>query len=387
MRREFQKSEIEETLDKVCNDNLFTNSSTLQKLLRYLVEKKLLNEDLKELTIGLDLFDSNYSVDKHDGIVRTYIYKLRQKLVKYYAQPEVNDPIIFEIKKGQYNLSFQSPNELIKSESDKSIKIPLQKLWIGLGIALIIGTVILAKFNLEPETYLWKPFLSPDASNLVVISDQYVVSETNQYDEEHAVLYPEINNDDQFLKYQNENPERKLRRTDYSVMSKMAPFSIKSITEWLIPNGGSFDMKLESQLVFDDIRKHNIVFVGQFKTMNLSKAIFLKDSKVFSTYIDGFKYSIGDETKVYNTKHGTQRVEYAMVSYTSISPNNKVFYFVSNNDIGVMATVRNFTSPDWLKDFASKIPQEAKHFNALFQVSGIQRTDMSCELVELEVIE
>ena len=75
-----------------------------------------------------------------------------------------------------------------------------------------------------------------------------------------------------------------------------------------------------------------------------------------------------------------------MVSYNPLSNGKNALYFVSNNDIGVMATVRNFTDEKWLKEFAKQFPDESKHFNALFEVSGLQRTDVSCKLVELEVL-
>lgn len=60
---------------------------------------------------------------------------------------------------------------------------------------------------------------------------------------------------------------------------------------------------------------------------------------------------------------------------------------MSNYDIGVMATLRNLTNKVWLKEFYKKLPSKKNNFNALFKVSGIHRTDVSCELLELEVIE
>ena len=42
---------------------------------------------------------------------------------------------------------------------------------------------------------------------------------------------------------------------------------------------------------------------------------------------------------------------------------------------------------DYLKSFYKKLPSEASYFNALFKVEGVERTDATCELVELEIIE
>ena len=55
-----------------------------------------------------------------------------------------------------------------------------------------------------------------------------------------------------------------------------------------------------------------------------------------------------------------------MVSFTSLSPGKKFIYFVSNNDIGVMATLKEFTDKDWLKEFYKNSGSKVNHFNALF---------------------
>lgn len=212
--------------------------------------------------------------------------------------------------------------------------------------------------------------------------------ETNPYDEMHATMYPEINSNEELLSYKEEHPERKIDNTDFTLMSKMAPFSIKILDELFLKSGHNYKLKLESNLSLNDIKENNILFIGQFKTMNLSKSFFLKDSKAFTIYGDGFMYKRNGNEKIYNTQFSESgKVEYALVSFTSLRPEKDALYFVSNNDIGVMATLRNFTDKDWLKDFSAQLPDKTNKFNALFKVSGIQRTDMSCELIELEIID
>lgn len=75
-----------------------------------------------------------------------------------------------------------------------------------------------------------------------------------------------------------------------------------------------------------------------------------------------------------------------MVSFYPLSNGKNALYFLLNNDIGVMATVQKFTNKKYLYEFSSQLPKGAKHFNALFKVSEMQRTDISCKLVELEVL-
>ncbi len=168
----------------------------------------------------------------------------------------------------------------------------------------------------------------------------------------------------------------------------MAPFTTKRLTEWFVANRQDFSLKLESKLTYEDVRDHNIIFIGQYKTMNLSMSFFLKNSKTFSTFGDGFRYSGESVTEDYNSHFGKSGyIEYAMVSYTSISPGKSAMYFVSNNDFGTMAVVNHFTTPAFLKEFYRQLPSGSCSFNALFKVEGIERVDISCELVKLEVID
>ncbi|MFI3320300.1 MAG: hypothetical protein SNH01_05220 [Rikenellaceae bacterium] len=64
----------------------------------------------------------------------------------------------------------------------------------------------------------------------------------------------------------------------------------------------------------------------------------------------------------------------------------EALYFVSNHDMGTIATVEKFTNREFLREFFSTIPK-GEHFNALFKVTGLGRTDSSCELTEIKIIE
>ncbi|MDE5420037.1 hypothetical protein L3049_18765 [Labilibaculum sp. DW002] len=385
-----EEKSIEEALNRICSHKLFVNSPTNSSLLKYLVEKAIAKEEINEITIGSELYGIDYSENKSNSTVRSYMYKLRNKLADYYADAGAKESLLFEISKGQCNLSFLSPTEYHKSRGEKgnTVTIPIKYIKVVSGVLLLtILSFFLVKTIADKPNFVWASYFEANSDNLLVVSDQFVVGETFPDGKERAVLYHEVNNNNDFIKYSQQHPEKSIQLTDYTLMSKMAPYTVNALSKWFTENDSSFDLKLESKLSYDDARNHNILFVGQYKTMNLSKSLFLKDSKVFATFNDGFKYNNGSVAKVYNTRFGeNQKVEYAMVSFNPLSNGKNALYFVSNNDIGVMATVRKFTDEKWLKEFAKQLPDESIHFNALFEVSGLQRTDVSCELVELEVL-
>ncbi|SIS47737.1 hypothetical protein SAMN05421766_102166 [Zobellia uliginosa] len=388
MISEPDQNTIEKALNDLCAHPIFVNSLVYKQLLQYLVKKAIEKEDIKEYTIGADLFGKNYLNDKNDGAVRTHMYKLRKKMAAYYADRNVQNEIIFEIKKGQYNLDFISKKEYDRHKRSLEFQIPLK--WVkGIGLVLLLtfGAIWGISYYLGRPPALWEDFLKNGDKTLVVISDQYMLMHTNIQGEKHPTMYSKINSDEDLFAFKKEHPDRKLEMTDFTLVSKMAPYGIKNLDEWFFGWDSDFKLGLESNLTLNNIKENNIVFIGQFKTMNLSKSFFLRDSKVFSTYGDGFKVNVKGKKKVYTTQFApNKKVEYALVSFTSLSPDKRALFFVSNNDIGVMATLRLFTDPTWLKTLEEKLPQKNSRFNALFEVSGMQRTQMSSELIELEIL-
>lgn len=379
---------INEALNRICQHELFVRSSTYSRLLRYLVEKALAQEDLKEYTIGADLFGENYTDNKNDGTVRSKMYKLRKKLSRYYDNEGSKEEVIFHIEKGQYNLSFEEPDIAPLNTKDFQLSVSRKALLVtSISILVLASLILTIRFQSKYSSSLWNPFIQKNAKNVVVVSDHYVVNERLHNKGYHAVLFPDIKNSSELYSYKQTHPNRVLSSTDYTLMTKMGPFGIKAISRWLFSHDKDYDIRLESELSPQDVSENNLIFIGQFKSMNLSQSLFLKHSKVFTTHLDGFKHIDKGVSTIYNTKFKpNSRTEYAMVSYASLSEGKTAVYFVSNNDIGVLATLNRFTDKAWLKSFEQKLPKDATGFSALFEVSGLQRSVVNCELVELEIL-
>lgn len=94
-----------ESLGNVLRSPGFARAPRLSRLLRYIVEHSLAGrrDDLKEYAIALEVFDRDSSYDPQaDSTVRVEVSKLRARLAEYYARPDVQDPVRFEIPKGAY---------------------------------------------------------------------------------------------------------------------------------------------------------------------------------------------------------------------------------------------------------------------------------------------
>ncbi len=96
-------------IDKLIKSHSLHSSESLCKLLRYLAEHSLDHPGiaLKEYQIATEVLGRPAGFDpQSDSTVRVQAGRLRVKLAEYYANEGINDPILVEIPKGSYALTF-----------------------------------------------------------------------------------------------------------------------------------------------------------------------------------------------------------------------------------------------------------------------------------------
>ena len=96
-------------IDKLIKSHSLHSSESLCKLLRYLAEHSLDHPGiaLKEYQIATEVLGRPAGFDpQSDSTVRVQAGRLRVKLAEYYAHEGGDDPILVEVPKGSYALSF-----------------------------------------------------------------------------------------------------------------------------------------------------------------------------------------------------------------------------------------------------------------------------------------
>lgn len=97
-------------VDRVVSSSLLQGSEALCKLMRYLAQHSLQHPrvHLKEYQIATEVLGRAADFDPHsDSSVRVQIGRLRIKIAEYYKTLGAEDPILIDIPKGRYTLSFQ----------------------------------------------------------------------------------------------------------------------------------------------------------------------------------------------------------------------------------------------------------------------------------------
>lgn len=139
-------------VDKLINSHSLRGSESLCKLLRYLAEHSLDHPGvaLKEYQIATEVLGRPPGFDpQSDSTVRVQAGRLRVKLAEYYAHEGLDDPILVEVPKGSYALTFQlrtpmasAPAHPLELErGDKAASPPSNRWWM---IAVMCLVVLLA---------------------------------------------------------------------------------------------------------------------------------------------------------------------------------------------------------------------------------------------------
>jgi hypothetical protein len=139
-------------VDKLINSHSLRGSESLCKLLRYLAERSLDHRGVpvKEYQIATEVLGRPAGFDpQNDSTVRVQAGRLRVKLEEYYSHEGPDDPIVVELPKGSYALTFHvrvPPTKLSEGSSAggrvdaKTLPQPSNRDW---AVAVIVLSILL----------------------------------------------------------------------------------------------------------------------------------------------------------------------------------------------------------------------------------------------------
>jgi tetratricopeptide (TPR) repeat protein len=101
--QELGQEKIESEVRKILQSSLFRTAPRHSRFLRFVIDRSLAGENIKEYVIGHEVYDRPASYDPRiDSIVRVEAGRLRSKLTDYYLSEGSSDPIRIELPKGTY---------------------------------------------------------------------------------------------------------------------------------------------------------------------------------------------------------------------------------------------------------------------------------------------
>ncbi len=184
---------------RILESKTFRTSEVHRNLLQYLSDKALSGEadTLKEYTVGLDVFAKPSSYDpRQESVVRMHMARLRQKIGEYYRTEGVDDPVILNIPKGAFKVTFEpkpiAPQPEPETTAVESLPLPRPsyKIELLLGALLLASVALASYFGLRlrqvehtaqmtvPATWtpelreLWAPLITQDRPLVVCLATE-----------------------------------------------------------------------------------------------------------------------------------------------------------------------------------------------------------------------
>jgi hypothetical protein len=150
-----EKDQCLEQIDRLVNSHILHGSESLCKLVRYLAVHALNRPGvpLKEYEIATEVFHRPLDFDPQlDSTIRVQAGRLRLKLAEYYGSEGAEDPILVDLPKGGYVLSFHhrtpAPHKGLsiapQSSGRQGAGAEAAKISRNLAIAIVVMFVLLA---------------------------------------------------------------------------------------------------------------------------------------------------------------------------------------------------------------------------------------------------
>ncbi|WP_346859281.1 hypothetical protein [uncultured Draconibacterium sp.] len=358
----------------------------------YLVEASLENKNPKEYTIGVELFGKKYSdTEKQDSNIRVYIHNIRKKLADYYENEGSKDPVVFVVEKGKYRVRFDSPKDHRKPKA-KPFLFP----FIISVLALVVAVVVL--FNVSKKTSnpwkklpLWQEFAENEKPTLLVLGDYFVFNGTLPTGNNGIFRDFGINSETDYEHLLDKNPDlvKTISKSSLTYLSKMAVFCESEIYKVFAQTGGTINVKLSSDLQPDDIKNNNIIYIGNYKNLGLFENLVKEMTFSFGISSSATQYIFSSDpcAEIFEPQSDrAKQNDYALVIKSKEFSGNHILLFLSTIDIGNISVVNQMTNSEYMKQFYREHLKtlNSEEFKALYKVDGINKTDLSFELIKVE---
>lgn len=372
-------------IDHITSSSTFKRAPSSCVLLKFLAEATFNGQDLKETTIGMELYGKSYEDEKSAANIRVNVYHLRKKLEKYYQGEGADDQYQVRIKKGQYQVDFIKNREDVASTNRAKYSICFAALVLVMAVAFWL---LSRKENIP----LWQAYFENGKETTLFIGDFFGIMGTTATGEHGWNRDYNINNIEDYYRFLEDNPDKKglITPANYPYVTGMAANGTMNISRLFHRQDKDFNIRFSSQTSIKDISETNSIYIGPIKNGN-SFIDFFNDANPHVSITRGILHFQDPEKKIDTLVNLSiddgQTYEHAVVSRYKGPNETEQFVFFSDHDIGVKATTEKFADVNWLDSQFKELFKDSEYFTAIFLVKGKERTSMELELLLWDVLE
>jgi len=281
--------EKKQALESILASNEFERDTIYQDLLRFLVESTLAGQNLKEYSIAIDFFHKTDHFDPaEDNSVRYRIYKLREKLQRYYNSEGKQDPLRIDIPKGHYDVSFSrqsisppsaSPEKKLKQYLRFSLPGILAAFLILIYHLYYIKSNVIIQQPISREDPVWSQFFANGLPTTLMIGDFFVFHELDtDLGYSRRNLDYKIYNQHLFQQYKESFPERKSQPEFFGEVPHNLSANIIDLIHVFYSFNQKFALQWTTQASSTDLSDQNIIYIGEFVNMRIIHNILSQTS-------------------------------------------------------------------------------------------------------------
>jgi hypothetical protein len=382
---------------KILQSEEFRSSEVLRRLLGFLVQKTVSGEadQLKEYSVAVDGLGKADTYDpQHNSAVRIQMGRLRQRLAEYYRTEGKDDPILIDLPKGRFRLTFEeravssqrvereveTPGVVVEPVPAPAVAPPkttfsrwylaaaVVLLALGYGFGHGVATHSLASgraLTPEQET-LWRPFIDTRRPLIITIEDPLfaeVRSNPGVYFRDRSInVWSDALNSEAIKKLTGALQQSEIRPSRYYTAFGEAEASFL-LGGLLQSHERALSLMRTSQLSWQQLADNNVIFVGvqnlffdQLRGMPIAPQLVPDLNGVRDEHpADGAPEVYTDQ---YVTAPNEQGILYALVTHLP-GPNgqSEIESFTSNRSAGYLSAVQWFTDANFAKTLEGHLLQ------------------------------
>jgi hypothetical protein len=385
---------VRQQVEKILHSGGFSGSELLRNLLSFLTEHSIdkPGEAIKEYELAVAVLGKREGFDPRlDSAVRVHAARLRSKLAAYYMSEGIEDPVLIEVPKGSYHVSWR-----YRTGEPRLATVPLtaavqpetqlvRKWWIrGFAIVAVIAVAALAAFVSTRSAKIpavveafWEPFFKSPKPPVIVFSNHRFIgtSVAGLHHFREGIDLPADAND-----------------TYSGTGTVMAVAELSSLFSLA---GHSARLKRAELLTWDEAKDANLVFVGSPEANSRLKELAVLQHFKFKSGFEEPRYGTGGIVNV-NPAPGQEPIyfgsgnpysfDYAVVAMLpNLNSERKILILAGTNTYGCQAAGEFVTNAGSLDELARqlRVPKGGKlpDFEALLKVSVNGGVPMKADVV------
>jgi hypothetical protein len=403
------KEKIQLLTDKILESNTFRDSQIYKSLLSFLIESNLSNNIPKEITIAIEIFgkDSSFNSNK-DSIVRYHIHILRKKLDKYYKNEGKTDKYKIIIPKGHYEIKYIPSKSRVFENYTRIVPLFKRKEVLFIIILLLINIFFtyFLFFKEQPESAvqntrvintedpIWNSFFDNDYPVTIILGDDFLLDEfCPEYNRYRQVRDWEINSGSDLANFLVQYSDARLWKSEITLVPFGGIDNLIHILPIVYNYQSDVLLKMSSALSLEEIRNHNIIYMGEFKNLRVLEQIIRKTPIRFQYDPDERIFILDENGDTLNTylrieapyeQKDKYNVDYSFLLKMPGFTNENFLFVVGFGYGGRIERTRMLGNAELMSKLADDIIEingyVPDYFMVLFEVKSIERTGFTNEI-------